>query len=192
MLWLYPGSSGVKTGFTAGAGYCLIATAERDGRRLVAIVLGDRNEPFSEAAMLLDHGFEGYREETFVRAGEAIGTVAIRGGTVPVEAQRAITALVPTARLDHVQERVVVSPRAVFPPAAGERVGTFKITIPGVSLGPARSSSPPSRHRRRRATTRGGSGRPTRSAGRWAMRSMAWSAPPDRGARSPQLRRGSC
>ena len=30
---------------------------------------------------------------------------------------------------------MVVSPRAVFPPAAGERVGTFKITIPGVSLG---------------------------------------------------------
>jgi len=125
----------VKTGFTAGAGYCLIATAERDGRRLVAIVLGDRNEPFSEAAMLLDHGFEGYREETFVRAGEAIGTVAIRGGTVPVEAAKAITALVPTAQLDRVHERVVVSPRAVFPPAVGERVAMFKITIPGVSLG---------------------------------------------------------
>ncbi len=135
MLWLYPGSNGVKTGFTAGAGYCLIATAERDGRRLVAIVLGDRDEPFSEAAMLLDHGFEGYREETFVRAGEAIGTVAIRGGTVPVEAAKTITALVPTAQLDRVQERVVVSPRAVFPPAVGERVAMFKITIPGVSLG---------------------------------------------------------
>lgn len=135
MLWLYDGAIGVKTGFTTGAGYCLIATAERDGRRLVAIVLGDRNEPFSEAATLLDHGFEGYAEETFVRAGEAIGTVAIRGGTVPVEAERAVTALVPTALLGRVQERVVVSPRAVFPPEAGERVGTFKVTIPGVSLG---------------------------------------------------------
>ena len=135
LLWLYPGATGAKTGFTAGAGYCLIATAERDGRQLVAIVLGDRNEAFSEAATLLDHGFEGYREETFVRAGEAIGTVAIRGGTVPVEAERAVTALVPTAQLDRVQERVSVSPRAVFPPAPGERVGTFKVTIPGVSLG---------------------------------------------------------
>jgi serine-type D-Ala-D-Ala carboxypeptidase (penicillin-binding protein 5/6) len=135
MLWLYEGAIGVKTGFTTGAGYCLIATAERDGRRLVTIVLGDRNEPFSEAATLLDHGFEGYGEETFVRAGEAIGTVAIRGGTVLVEAERDVTALVPTAQLDRVQERVVVSPRAVFPPEAGERVGTFKVTIPGVSLG---------------------------------------------------------
>jgi D-alanyl-D-alanine carboxypeptidase (penicillin-binding protein 5/6) len=135
LLWLYEGANGAKTGFTAGAGYCLIATAERDGRRLVAIVLGGRNEPFSEAAALLDHGFEGFHEETFIRAGEPIGTVAIRGGTVPVEAGRAVTALVPTVELDRVQERAIVASTAVFPPAPGERVGTIKVTIPGVSLG---------------------------------------------------------
>jgi D-alanyl-D-alanine carboxypeptidase (penicillin-binding protein 5/6) len=135
LLWLYRGAVGVKTGFTVGAGTCLIAVAERDGRRLVAIVLGDRNEAFSEAATLLDHGFEGFREETFVRAGESIGTVAIRGGAVPVEAARAITALVPTAELDRVRDRISVAPTAVYPPATGERVGTVSVTIPGVSLG---------------------------------------------------------
>ena len=135
LLWLYPGATGVKTGYTARAGFCLIASAERDGRRLVAIVLGDGNEPFSEAAALLDHGFEGFREETFVQAGEAIGTVAIRGGAVPVAAERAVTALVPTAQTDHVRRQVVVSPDAVFPPALGERVGAIKVTVPGVSLG---------------------------------------------------------
>jgi D-alanyl-D-alanine carboxypeptidase (penicillin-binding protein 5/6) len=135
LLWLYPGATGVKTGYTAGAGFCLIATAERDGRRLVAIVLGDRDEPFSDAAALLDHGFEGFREETFVHAGEAIGTVAIRGGAVPVAAERAVTALVPTAELDRVRRQVVVSPEALFPPALGERVGAIKVTVPGVSLG---------------------------------------------------------
>jgi D-alanyl-D-alanine carboxypeptidase (penicillin-binding protein 5/6) len=135
LLWLYPGATGVKTGYTAGAGFCLIATAERDGRRLVAIVLGDRDEPFSDAAALLDHGFEGFRQETFVHAGEAIGTVAIRGGAVPVAAERAVTALVPTAELDRVRRQVVVSPEALFPPALGERVGAIKVTVPGVSLG---------------------------------------------------------
>jgi D-alanyl-D-alanine carboxypeptidase (penicillin-binding protein 5/6) len=135
LLWLYPGATGVKTGYTAGAGFCLIATAERDGRRLVAIVLGDRDEPFSDAAALLDHGFEGFRQETFVHAGEAIGTVAIRGGAVPVAAERAVTALVPTAGSDRVRRQVVVSPEALFPPALGERVGAIKVTVPGVSLG---------------------------------------------------------
>ena len=135
MLWLYPGAIGVKTGFTVGAGYCLIATAERDGRRLVTVILGDRSEAFSEAASLLEHGFEGFQERIFVRAGEAIGTVRIRGGTVSVVADRAIRALVPTVQLDRVREQVVVAPKAVFPPAAGERVGIVKVTIPGVSLG---------------------------------------------------------
>ena len=135
LLWLYPGATGVKTGSTAAAGYCLIATAERGGRNLVAIVLGDRNEPFSEAATLLDHGFKGFTQESFVSSGEAIGTVAIRGGAVPVEARRSIEALVPTAHVDRVRERVAVAPSAVFPPAPGERVGTISFTVPGVSLG---------------------------------------------------------
>ncbi|MGH2630535.1 MAG: D-alanyl-D-alanine carboxypeptidase family protein [Actinomycetota bacterium] len=135
LLWLYRGATGVKTGYTAGAGYCLIATAERGDRRLVAIVLGDRNEAFSEAATLLDHGFEGFQERTLVHAGEALGTVRIRGGAVTVAADRAIRALVPTARLDRVRRRVIVAPKAVFPPAPREEVGTVKVTIPGVSLG---------------------------------------------------------
>lgn len=135
LLWLYPGATGLKTGFTGGAGYCLVATAERDGRRLVAVVLGDRDEAFSEAATLLEHGFEGFEERALVRAGEAIGTVRIRGGTVSVVADRAVRALVPTVQLDRVRRRVAVAPRAVFPPAAGERVGTVRVTIPGVTLG---------------------------------------------------------
>ena len=77
-----PGAIGVKTGSTTGAGYCLVAVAERDGRRLVAIVLGSPNEAFSEAATLLDYGFEAFTERTFVEAGQDLGTVEIRGGAV--------------------------------------------------------------------------------------------------------------
>ncbi|MEX0651194.1 MAG: D-alanyl-D-alanine carboxypeptidase family protein [Actinomycetota bacterium] len=137
LLWLYPGAIGAKTGFTAAAGYCLIAIAKREGRRLIAVVLGNRNEAFSDAATLLDHGFEGFQEQTFVQEGEGIGTVAIRGGAVSVEPSRSITSLVPTAQLDNVREQVVVLAEAVFPPAPGERVGTIKVSIPGLTLGSA-------------------------------------------------------
>ena len=84
MLWLYPGAMGAKTGFTAGAGYCLDATAQRDGRRLVAIVLGAPSDAFSDAAALLNYGFEAFEHHTFIRLGDPAGEVAIRGGTVPV------------------------------------------------------------------------------------------------------------
>jgi D-alanyl-D-alanine carboxypeptidase (penicillin-binding protein 5/6) len=56
----YRGATGLKTGFTDLAGYCLVASAQRDGRDLVAVVLGAREDParFEEAAALLDHAFD--------------------------------------------------------------------------------------------------------------------------------------
>jgi len=52
----YPGATGLKTGWTGRAGGCLIATATRDGRHLLAVVMG-APRIFDEAATLLDYGF---------------------------------------------------------------------------------------------------------------------------------------
>jgi D-alanyl-D-alanine carboxypeptidase (penicillin-binding protein 5/6) len=135
LLWLYPGAIGAKTGSTAGAGYCVIGVAERGGRRLMAIVLGSSKEPFSEAATLLDYGFQAFTQHTFVEAGQDVGTVAIRGGAVRGIADDSLTALVPTDQVDRAAERLVVARDAVFPPEQGQRIGILKITLPGISLG---------------------------------------------------------
>lgn len=62
LLGVYPGATGVKTGFTEAAGYSLVASAERDGRQLVAVVLDSRDADarFDDAARLLDHGFDAF------------------------------------------------------------------------------------------------------------------------------------
>jgi D-alanyl-D-alanine carboxypeptidase (penicillin-binding protein 5/6) len=135
MLWLYPGSFGTKTGTTAGAGACVIASARRDGRRLVAIVLHAPEEPFSDAAALLNYGFEGWQPATLVTAGDPVGDAAIRGGTVPVVATSDLTALVPKSDADDRIERVVVDPDAAFPPATDERVATLVVASGGRVLG---------------------------------------------------------
>jgi serine-type D-Ala-D-Ala carboxypeptidase (penicillin-binding protein 5/6) len=135
MLWLYPGAIGAKTGFTAGAGYCLDATAERDGRRLVAIVLGAPADAFSDAAALLNYGFQAFEHHTFIRLGDPAGEVAIRGGTVPVIAGGTIAGLIPSEVVTGARERITVDPRAAFPPAPGQRVGTLRVTIPGLTVG---------------------------------------------------------
>jgi len=57
LIYRYPGVTGLKTGFTLAAGRCLVATAERDGVRLGAIVL-DSTAPGVQAKALLDRGFE--------------------------------------------------------------------------------------------------------------------------------------
>ena len=56
LLTEYPGAFGVKTGRTGEAGYALIGGAERDGSRLLVVVLGSDNH-FDDAEILLDFGF---------------------------------------------------------------------------------------------------------------------------------------
>jgi D-alanyl-D-alanine carboxypeptidase (penicillin-binding protein 5/6) len=134
LLWLYGPATGMKTGTTQGAGACVVATASRDGRHLVAIVLGARQDPFSPAAALLEYGFEGWRTDTIVAAGTSVGAVAIRGGTVPVVAERDLTRLVPVRSTERT-EQVVVDPRAAFPPAPDDRIATLVVRDGDTVLG---------------------------------------------------------
>ena len=62
LVRFYNGATGLKTGFTAAAGYCLSASAERDGMELVAVVMGceTSQERFDACRKLLDHGFATY------------------------------------------------------------------------------------------------------------------------------------
>ena len=62
LLRSFPGADGLKTGFTCDSGYNVVASASRDGRRLMAVVLGESsgNERAIRAASLLEHGFQNY------------------------------------------------------------------------------------------------------------------------------------
>jgi serine-type D-Ala-D-Ala carboxypeptidase (penicillin-binding protein 5/6) len=135
LLWLYPGATGVKTGFTAGAGYCLVATAERGNRRLLVVLLGEPSDAFSDAAAMLNHGFEAFKKHTFVRAGDSLGTVGIRGGAVPVRAADDLRALVAIASLPNVRRSMRIDPHVGFPPAVGQTVGILAATIGDTTIG---------------------------------------------------------
>jgi serine-type D-Ala-D-Ala carboxypeptidase (penicillin-binding protein 5/6) len=135
MLWLFRGASGVKTGFTDASGFCLMATADRGDRHLAVIVLGGRDEVFSEAAALLNHGFAGYDLQTIVQEGEPLGSVRVRGGQVPVVAGRRLNALV-RVREEGAIERILTASRGVaYPPPSGSNVGTLRVTLSGETLG---------------------------------------------------------
>jgi D-alanyl-D-alanine carboxypeptidase len=137
LLWLYPGAIGAKTGLTFGAGFCVIGVAERGGRRLVSIVLDGDGEPFSDAAALLNYGFDGFTEHTFFEVGDHVGDLRVRGGVVPVVAGSRVRSLVPTAELETLEPTLLADPRAGYPPPEGDRVGTVTITAPGVTYGSA-------------------------------------------------------
>lgn len=79
LLWYYDGAIGVKTGYTSSAGRVLVSCAQRDGRRLIAVTIRDRDD-WNDHKALLDYGFTGYDWRTTLRAGEAVGTVPVVGG----------------------------------------------------------------------------------------------------------------
>jgi D-alanyl-D-alanine carboxypeptidase (penicillin-binding protein 5/6) len=125
LLWLYPGATGVKTGFTSEAGFCLVAAAEREGVRLVSIVLGEPGEPFSEAAELLNYGFAAFERRTLITQGETLGTVDLGGHDVDVVSGGSLRGLVPVeAQIERV---IALNERVAFPPALAEEIGTVRV-----------------------------------------------------------------
>lgn len=65
LLWTYIGATGLKTGLTDDAGGCMLATAMRGGRHLIAVVLNDTGRSTPDAAVLLDYGFSVHPSHTF-------------------------------------------------------------------------------------------------------------------------------
>ena len=79
LLKSYKGADGLKTGMTDNAGYTMAVTAKRDGMRLLAVVLGEKEGKVrnKETAELLDYGFNTYEVTTIKKQGEIVGEVKI-------------------------------------------------------------------------------------------------------------------
>lgn len=122
LLWSFEGADGVKTGTTSAAGKCLVASATRGGRRLLAVVLHS-SDRWGDAARLLSYGFERTTTVEYARAGQVVETVRVRGGMlprVPLVAERDLAAVVAVGREAEVELRI----EAASVVRAGFRAGT--------------------------------------------------------------------
>src|SRR5919106_2292951 len=140
LLWLYPDALGVKTGYTAAAGVCLVAAAERDGLRLGTVVLGTPDEPFSDAATLLNYGFAAYDRRDVVDGSSALDPIEVAGREIPVRADGALSLLL--RRGETVDVEVRPDPGLTLPVAEGQTVGEVVVSGGGGVLGRARGVSP--------------------------------------------------
>lgn len=92
LLWSFSGADGVKTGTTSEAGHCLVASATRDGRRLIAVVLRSPDR-WRDAANLLEYGFNAFRLMVLADEGRPVASIRVAGGS-----KRAVN-LIPRSRL---------------------------------------------------------------------------------------------
>jgi D-alanyl-D-alanine carboxypeptidase (penicillin-binding protein 5/6) len=121
LLWLYPGAIGGKTGYTAAAGFCLVASAEREGLRLVTAVLGAPAQAFDDGAEILNHGFAAWERRTVVGLGQSFEPVEVEGRSVFVEADAALSLLLP--RGTEVALDLEPDPAATLPVSVGDQLG---------------------------------------------------------------------
>ncbi|PTX06790.1 peptidase [Achromobacter mucicolens] len=138
LLWLDPSVDGLKTGHTASAGYCIIATAQRpngkDQRRLITVVVGTASDKLrtQESRELLEWGFQGFNTIKLYARGQAVATPEVwKGETDSLKAGFSRDAYVTVPAGAKVES--VWAPQAplIAPIAAQSTVGELKVTVDG-------------------------------------------------------------
>jgi D-alanyl-D-alanine carboxypeptidase (penicillin-binding protein 5/6) len=140
LLWLDPSVDGVKTGHTEAAGYCLIASANRGGRRLLSVVLGAQSDGARarESQKLLNWGYQAFDGVRLYSPGQAVRAVAVWKGTADsVEAgfARGLVVTVPKDGAGELSAELVTHPPVLAPIARGEKVGVLRVALAGQPLG---------------------------------------------------------
>lgn len=130
------GINGVKTGSTARAGNCLIASASRGDKHFIAVVLHAGNR-YREAAKLLDYGFEQVNPVVIFPAGKKLGEVAVRNGIgskVTVTVPDPVRVNVARDQLKNIKVRVNLDQMPTAPIRQGQVLGSAFFMINGYRL----------------------------------------------------------
>jgi D-alanyl-D-alanine carboxypeptidase (penicillin-binding protein 5/6) len=130
----YTGITGLKTGTTGKAGSCIAATAERDGVKLIAVVLGSSStkDRFSAASTLLDFGFANWSVTTPNLPSEALQPVAVLNGmnsSVETTAVADGSILVPKGKATDIKYKVTFNETVTAPVTKGQIVGKITYTL---------------------------------------------------------------
>lgn len=140
LIQWYDGATGLKTGSTGNALYCLSGTAERDGMGLIAVVMAapDYKVRFREVMQLLDYGFANYAIEKGREKGYVMGEVPVEKGmtdTVEAVVAEEISVLVPKGKEAQWETRTELLPAVSAPVEAGTKVGELVYLRDGEEVG---------------------------------------------------------
>ena len=139
LLWRDPSVDGMKTGRTDEAGYCLVSSAERDGMRIIAVVLGTASEKsrISGSQALLNYGFRFFETRLLYRASEKVADARIW------KAEKELTELgvandlyitVPRGSFDDVESVLNMPTVLLAPVALGQPLAELKVSLNGTVL----------------------------------------------------------
>jgi D-alanyl-D-alanine carboxypeptidase (penicillin-binding protein 5/6) len=139
LLWRDPSVDGLKTGYTDAAGYCVVTSAQRDGMRLIAVVLGAptaraRNDG---AQKLLEYGFANFETHKLYSAGQELDDARVRGGESVYAALGIaddVYVTIPRGAYGQLAASMAVMAELAAPLVSGTQVGEVKVSLAGTPL----------------------------------------------------------
>lgn len=140
LLWLDPQIDGIKTGHTQEAGYCLIASAERGKRRLIATVMGARSDADRTmyAQKLLNYGFLETDSVRFYRAGQAVASLPIYKGSrseLGIGFLQDFSLTVQKGAASRLKAQIITRQPFLAPVSKGQSMGSLRMTLDGKTIG---------------------------------------------------------
>ena len=136
LLWRDESVDGFKTGHTDAAGYCLVASAERDGMRVISTVLGTASDKarIDGSYALLNYGFRFFETRLLYKAGEEIARARIwksANETTPLGVLEDMYVTVPRGSYDSLESIHNMPAVMMAPVAAGQPLAEMKVTLNG-------------------------------------------------------------
>jgi len=140
LVRFYPGCDGLKTGSTNEAKYCIAASAEKNGMRLIAVVLGANTSQtrFDEARAMMEYGFSTYTRTQVISAGDLTGyqLPVVRGArnSVDIAVGKGLSMLLRAGQAEKLRIELRLPESIQAPLPAGEQVGTARVLLDGTAV----------------------------------------------------------
>jgi len=134
LLWRDESVDGIKTGYTESAGYCLVTSAQKEGMRLITVVLGtaSANARVDSSQALLNYGFRFYETHKLYDAGTALASSRIWKGsinTIQLGLDRPLYVTIPRGRYDALEASMKVDNRIMAPVGSGTTLGSVQVKL---------------------------------------------------------------
>lgn len=134
LLWRDKTVDGVKTGHTEAAGYCLVASADRDGMRLISVVMGTKSENAraSESQKLLNYGFRFFETHKLYEAQAAIKTMRIWKGSqenLDLGLNETLYVTIPRGQYKKLKASMTVDEKLMAPVKQDQQLGSVQVRI---------------------------------------------------------------
>lgn len=142
LLWRDESVDGMKTGYTESAGYCLVSSAERDGMRLIAVVLGTKSPSAraNESQALLNYGFRFFESHRLWEPDQKLGDTRVWKGaveTADLVVRDPVFITIPRGMLEQVEATIELPDQVIAPLKSASPIGTVSARLGAETLASA-------------------------------------------------------